>query len=131
MKSSIQLFAASLIIFGGLTEVQAFDKGQFQNVQTGQKECTGCDLSNANFYGLDLTRVNFAGAKLDGAVLSRSHLAGANLKGASFTGARIDQIDFTKVNLVGVNLAKAWCDFSTKLPAGSEWTCEGVIITRR
>jgi uncharacterized protein YjbI with pentapeptide repeats len=131
MKRPVPLIAASLITFGGLSGAQAFDEGQLQAVKTGQKECSGCDLSNASLNDLDLKKVNLAGANLEGALLMRSDLAGANLKGAKLTDARLDQVDLTKVSLVGVNLAKAWCNWTTKLPAGSGWTCEGAVLTRK
>ncbi len=129
MKRSISLIVASLIAFGGLSGAQAFDKGQLQAVKSGHKECPGCDLSNASLNDFDLRKVNLAGANLEGAELSRSILAGANLKGANLTGTRLDQVDLTKVNLTGVNLAKAWCNWTTKLPAGSGWKCAGTVFT--
>ena len=131
MKRPISLIVASLIAFGGLSGAQAFDKGQLQAVKSGHKECPGCDLSNASLKDLDLRMVNLAGANLEGAVLYWSNLAGANLKGAKLTNARLEQVDLTKVSLAGVNLAKAWCNWTTILPAGSDWTCEGVVLTRK
>jgi len=130
MKRCILVLAAGVMAFGVMTEAQAYDKEQLQAIKSGEKDCPRCDLSNADLHDLDLTKVNLAGANLEGAVLCRSDLAGANLKGARFAGARIDQVDFTKVKLAGVNLSKAWCNWTTKLPAGSGYTCEGVILTR-
>ena len=130
MKRCILVLAAGVMAFGVMTKAQAYDKEQLQAIKSGEKDCPRCDLSNADLHDLDLTKVNLAGANLEGAVLCRSDLAGANLKGASFVGARIDQVDFTKVKLAGVNLLKAWCNWTTKLPAGSGYTCEGVILTR-
>ncbi len=129
MKRSISLIVASLIAFGGLSGAQAFDPEQLQALKSGYKECPGCDLSNASLNDLDLRKVNLAGANLDGAELSRSSLAGANLKDANLTGTRLDQVDLTNVSLAGVNLARAWCNWTTKLPAGSGWTCEGAVFT--
>jgi uncharacterized protein YjbI with pentapeptide repeats len=131
MKRPISLIAASLIAFGGLSGAQAFDEGQLQAVKTGQKECPGCDLSNAYLKDLDLRMVNLAGANLEGAVFYWSNLAGANLKGAKLTNARFEQVDLSEVSLEGVNLAKAWCDWATKLPAGSGWTCDGIVLVRK
>jgi uncharacterized protein YjbI with pentapeptide repeats len=91
MKRPISLIAASLIAFGGISGAQAYDKEQLEAVKSGQKECPGCDLSNAELNDLDLT----------------------------------------KVNLAGVNLSKAWCNWTTKLPTGSGWTCDGAVFTRK
>jgi uncharacterized protein YjbI with pentapeptide repeats len=116
MKRSISLIAASLIVFGGLSGAQAFDEGHLHAVESGQKECPGCDLSDAYLKDLDLRMVN---------------LAGANLKGAKLTNARFEQVDLSKVSLEGVNLEKTWCDWATKLPAGSGWTCDGIVLIRK
>ncbi len=130
MKRCILVLAAGVMAFGVMTEAQAYDKKQLQAIKSGEKDCPRCDLSNADLHDLDLTNVNFAGANLEGAVLYRADLSGANLKGARFKGARLDQVDFTKVKLAGANLSKAWCNWNTKLPAGSGYKCEGVILKR-
>ena len=131
MKRSILLIAASLIAFGGISGAQAYDKGHLQAIKSGQKECPKCDLAGADLKGADLTKVNLKGADLTGAVLSRARFEGANLSGAIFKSARLDEVDLTKVDLKNVNLDKAWCGLNTKLPAGSGWSCVGVILTRK
>jgi len=131
VKCCILVLAAGVMAIGAMNEALAYDTKQLQAIKSGEKDCSRCDLSNADLQELDLKKVNFAGANLEGAVLYRSDLAGANLKGARFTGARLDQVDLTKVELAGVNLSKAWCNWTTKLPAGSSYTCEGVVLSRK
>lgn len=63
---------------------------------------SGCDLSGAALFSIDLTGVNFSGATLTGAsfrlsILTNADLSGANLSGTSFYAA----------TMTGVNLANA------------------------
>ncbi len=135
MKRWTMLIGASLITLAGVTEARAFDPAQYQAVKSGQTDCPMCDLSGANltdvdFTDADLAKADLTNANLAGAELMRADLKGAILTGANFTGARLDQVDLTGAILTGANLEKAWCNYSTKLPAGSGWSCGGAIMQR-
>lgn len=145
MKRWTMLIGASLITLAGVTEARAFDPAQYQAVKSGQTDCPMCDLSGANltnanltgvdlwaadFTDADLAKADLTNANLAGALLMRANLKGAILTGANFTGARLDQTDLTGAILTGANLEKAWCNYGTKLPAGSGWSCGGVIMQR-
>ena len=53
--------------------------------------------------------------------LSDANLTKADLRGANLWAA----------NLTDANLAEAWCNYSTKLPAGSGWSCASVVMQRK
>lgn len=145
MKTLKLLIAAGLISVFGASASQAFDPAEVQLVVNDQRDCPWYDLSAADFRGVDVQGVDLEGADLTdarlenadfrdvnlaGAYLTGAKLAGANLKGARLNGTIFYQVDFTGVDLQEVDLANSYCDWATKLPAESGWTCEGVIITR-
>ncbi len=58
------------------------------------KECTRCELSQADLYGVDLGNANLRGANLRGANLRGSNLTEANLSGALLRAAKLYQANF-------------------------------------
>lgn len=76
------------------------------------KQCNGCDLSQADLSGQDLSGVQLVGANLNGANLVGTNLSGANLTKASIVGANLATANLNKTNLtkttfVYSNLAQA------------------------
>lgn len=74
--------------------------------------CIGCDLSNANYSGADLSgvdlwRANVSGANFRGADLSGVDLWNADLRGANFSGADLSYADLRLTNLRNTNLSGA------------------------
>lgn len=145
MKRWTMLIGASLITLAEVGGVRAFDPAQYQAVKSGQTHCQMCDLSGANLanaklVGVDLWAANLADAKLANADLTKANLAGTDLMRADLdgtiltdailTGARLDQVDLSSAVLTGANLAGAWCNYGTKLPAGSGWSCQSVVMQR-
>jgi hypothetical protein len=61
------------------------------------RECTWCDLQNADL----------AGAQLSGAKLSNTSLSGANLSRASLSGADLSTARLVRANLSGANMSTA------------------------
>jgi len=100
--------------------------------------CTGCDLSGADFHNRDLRTVKWVGVDLTGADLRGADLRGAQLVGADLervrlTGARLDgshlvgadlsgsqltSIDFAGSRLIGTDFAKS--DLSGSSFAGDQ-----------
>jgi uncharacterized protein YjbI with pentapeptide repeats len=86
--------------------------------------CVFCDISQANFKGIDIEGVDLRYANLSGADLSNTNLSGANLtkvnlqdtilieadltnadlKGADLRGANLDYANLSGVNLTGTNV---------------------------
>jgi len=70
------------------------------------------DLSGLNFTGARLSRASLAGATLRGSVLTRAslrdaNLAGADLTDATITGADCSEADFTNAMLDGADLSRS------------------------
>lgn len=70
------------------------------------KDCSGQDLTGADFEGLDISDVDFTGANMTrsgfrGTKVENGRLAGANLKDATFVNANLRGADLTGVNLDG------------------------------
>ena len=91
------------------------------------KDCPGCDLSDVNlsgadlsikgpygelYYGKPLVGINLSGANLSGANLYRLVLSGANLEGADLTGANLYHADLEGAKLAGANLDGARLDWA-------------------
>ncbi len=74
--------------------------------------CPGCDLSDANLTGVnltyaDLSKANLSGANLAGVQLGQANLSGANLAGADLTGAKLYMANLTGATLSGARLPEA------------------------
>jgi uncharacterized protein YjbI with pentapeptide repeats len=63
------------------------------------KQCNGCDLSQADLSSQDLSGVQLVGANLNGANLVGTNLSGANLTEASIVGANLATANLNKTNL--------------------------------
>lgn len=146
MKIHHLLIAAGAISIISASAAEAFDQGQYQSLKNGQGDCPWCDLSGADLTnvklsgvdlgGADLTEANLSGAALTevdltGADLTGAVLTGADLSGTDLTGADLDQVDLSATVLEGAKLEKAYCDWATRLPAGSGLACIGVTIERK
>lgn len=104
---------------------------QIARVRAGAS-CSGCNLFQGDFSGLEASGLNLSGARLRqsdwsvavmnrtrftnadlrdveayGGVFSNSSFAGANLTNASFVGAYLDGANFSGTTLTGVNLSGA------------------------
>ena len=66
------------------------------------KDCSGQDLTGADFRNQDLTAVRFTDANL-----TRAYFGGANLTRADFTGAGLLQTELSNTNLTDANLSGA------------------------
>ena len=79
--------------------------------QPGLRDCPnpgpGKNLSNCDFTGADLSRVNLQGTNLSGASFERAILRGGNLRGANLTGAHLERADLCAALLNGANLSKS------------------------
>jgi uncharacterized protein YjbI with pentapeptide repeats len=70
-------------------------------------DLAGANLGGALFEGVDLTDANLAGANLEGAVLAHALLKGTSLVGANLTGANLGGARLDGANLAGANLSGA------------------------
>jgi uncharacterized protein YjbI with pentapeptide repeats len=111
--------------------VSAQNAGQIARVRAGSS-CSGCNLFQGKFSGLEASGLNLAGARLRqsdfsvavmnrtrfsnadlrdveayGGVFSSSSFSGANLTNANFVGAYLDGANFSGATLTGVNLSGA------------------------
>jgi uncharacterized protein YjbI with pentapeptide repeats len=85
------------------------------------KECTGCDLKNADLSGVNLSLAilvdaNLSGANLSGANLSQADLSRANLSGANLSRANLRNAYLTNANLDRTNLLGASLNNTRGLP---------------
>ena len=94
------------------------------------RHCTGCDFSNRDLHGLDLSNIslvgddfsranlrgtNFAGSRLEGlsfahADLTRANLHASKITGVDFSRATLDGADLSDALLTGVDLSKVSMD---------------------
>ncbi len=72
-----------------------------------QRQCQGCDLSEAGLVHSNLERVDLTNADLSMANLNQADLRGANLSGANLSYAVLVNVDLTGANLRGANLTGA------------------------
>ena len=70
-------------------------------------KCIGCDLSEANFQGADLSGVDLTEALLNNAILVDADLSGANLEGAQLKNADLSRANLRGANLSGADLTNA------------------------
>lgn len=120
----------------------AQNTSQIGRVRAGAS-CSGCNLFQGNFSGLEASGLNLSGARLRqsdlslvvmnrtrftnadlrdveayGGVFSSSSFAGANLTNASFVGSYLDGVNFSGATLTGVNLSGATLMRATGLSQG-------------
>jgi hypothetical protein len=74
------------------------------------KQCSMCDLSDANLSGMDLRRANLRGALLLNANLSKANLQNADLTSAILDGADLSGTDLSQANLAGASLYRIRAD---------------------
>lgn len=119
------------ILFTVALPAFAQNAGQIARVRGGAS-CTGCNLFQGNFSGLEALGLNLSGARLRqadlslvmmnrtrfanadlrdveayGGLFTSSNFAGANLTNASFVGAHLDGARFSGATLTGVNFSGA------------------------
>lgn len=73
----------------------------------GVRYFAGLDFTGADFSELDLRRMNFAGAWLEGANFARSNLSGADFSGAVLAHANFTGVVAVGSKFVGANLGRA------------------------
>jgi uncharacterized protein YjbI with pentapeptide repeats len=119
MKKLNSFFVASVLLTGLLiTPLHAFDPVHLERL-IKTRNCTKCDLSNANLTRQDFSWADLSGTNLTGTDLSATTLYDANLRGANLTGAKI-----TDTNFVGSDLSDAvWVD-GKKCKSGSTGNCK-------
>jgi len=69
--------------------------------------CPGCDLSNANLNGMNLSNQDLSGANLTGTNLTSAGLYNTNLSGANLTNADLGNSNPGGANFTGANLTGA------------------------
>ncbi len=67
----------------------AYNDAEFARILV-TKKCIRCDLYKANFYGADLTNVDFTGSNLILANFQKATLYKANFTNTSITGANFE-----------------------------------------
>ena len=136
------LILAIALVATAASPVLAQNAGQIARVRGGAS-CSGCNLFQGNFSGLEASGLNLNGARLRqsdlslavmnrtrftnadmrdveayGGVFSSSSFAGANLTNASFVGAYLDGANFSGATLTGANLSGATLIRATGLSQG-------------
>lgn len=138
------ILTAVLILAAAATAlpVAAQNAGQIARVRGGAS-CTGCNLFQGDFSGIEARGLNLSGARLRqadlslsvmnrtrfsnadlrdveayGGVFSGSSFAGANLTNASFVGAYLDGANFSGATLDGTNFAGASLERAAGLSQG-------------
>jgi uncharacterized protein YjbI with pentapeptide repeats len=107
-----RLFAAAAVALLA-SPAMAQNAGQIASARGGAS-CTGCNLFQADFAGVELPGRSFAGARLRQAdlslaVLTRANLAGADLRDANgyaavLSSANLSRADLTNSSWVGAHL---------------------------
>jgi uncharacterized protein YjbI with pentapeptide repeats len=138
----ISALAATLIgstVFATAMPASAQNAGQIARVRGGAS-CTGCNLFQGDFSGLEARGLNLSGSRLRqadlslsvmnrtrfsgadlrdveayGAVFSSSNFSRANLTNASFVGTYLERSNFSGATLVGANFSGAQLNGATGL----------------
>jgi hypothetical protein len=84
-----------------------------QNADLAGTQLSGAKLSNTTLSGANLSRAILSGADLTSARLSRANLSGANLSSAYLHGANLRDANLSKANLSGANLSGANLSYAT------------------
>ncbi|MGV9009510.1 pentapeptide repeat-containing protein [Brevundimonas sp.] len=125
------LIVAVALAATAASPVLAQNASQIARVRGGAS-CSGCNLFQGNFSGLEASGLNLSNARLRqsdlslsvmnrtrftnadlrdveayGGVFSSSSFAGANLTNASFVGTYLDGVNFSGATLTGTNLSGA------------------------
>lgn len=105
------LLAAALVL--AATPVLAQNSGQIARVRGGAS-CSGCNLFQGDFSGLQARGLNLSGSRLRQAdlslsVMNRTRFTGADLRdveayGAVFSSSNFNNADLTNASFVGVYL---------------------------
>lgn len=77
------------------------------SLQSGDKFCFACDLSDADLSQLDLSKADLSNSILIGANLSGTNLSEASLYGAFLQSADLSGADLTSADLNGADLTFA------------------------
>jgi uncharacterized protein YjbI with pentapeptide repeats len=105
----ITLASLAIAVWSFPAEAQTTDPVQ-QLLNT--RACQGCDFSNRDLRGQNLSQVDLQGAKLMNTNLSKANLSGANLTGANLylanlSNANLETVNLTQTKLASVNLEGA------------------------
>jgi len=73
----------------------------------GDYSCSGCDFSNVNWPGKDLSHRSFTGSDFSGANLAHANFTGSHLSGVDFSHANLAGANFTDADLSGADLSLA------------------------
>lgn len=138
MKTILTLTLTAVLAAAALP-ASAQNAGQIARVRGGAS-CSGCNLFQGNFGGLEARGLNLSGARLRqadlslsvmnrtrfanadmrdveayGGVFSSSNFSGANLSNSSFVGAYLDGASFSGATLTGANFSGASLQRATGL----------------
>ena len=100
------LFMLLVTYVVGAAPAMAMSEADRQRLNNGEG-CPGCDLSNANLTGAQLSNQDLSGANLTGANLSSAGLYNTNLSGANLTNANLRNSNPAGANFTGANLTGA------------------------
>ena len=139
MKPILTLAVAAVLAAGTALPASAQNAGQIARVRAGTG-CSGCNLFQGDFSGLEARGLNLSGARLRqadfslsvmnrtrfsntdmrdveayGGVFSSANFAGANMTNASFVGANLDGASFSGATLRGANFSGASLQRATGL----------------
>lgn len=108
-----QLIAITLALSTIAFPAFAQNQSQIDSVMAGKKSCAGCNLFQAALMNQDLSRKNFAGARLRQsdmslATLDYSNLTGTDLSIANLYGVRATGANFSRANLERASLVGAY-----------------------
>ena len=90
--------AGVILLTLALSGLFAYKSGDLTRLKN-TKHCPGCDLSRANFQGLDFPGANLKNANLKRAKLRFVNLHKANLKDANLESAALQGADLRNTNL--------------------------------
>ena len=97
--------------------------------------CTGRMLKGADYSRMQIIRMAFTDANLEGADFSGSTIgsdtsfAGANLKDADFSGVELNNVDFTEADLTGAdftNIRCHGCNFDKAILVGAVFSGDNI-----
>ena len=106
-----RLTTSLAVLLGAIASAHAFDPSALESPRQNN-HCAGCDLSNVDLGGAELTGAGLAGADLSGANLRKALLIGADLSGADLrnadlTGALLGDAVLIRADLSGASLQAA------------------------
>ena len=110
---------------GPQIEIEEIEKGEYYELNLSGANLAGAYLVEMNLPYADLTGVNLAGADLLVAGLHCANLTGANLTGANLNLANLSAADLAGANLEGANLNLANLE-DANLTGADLRNCEGL-----